>query len=694
MRNLAQAMEYCEIEDNFRWTVECFWPLDEALRHGYSLSDKFFEYVIQGRISITATYFHGSDHLDVTDWRRLLSKSKNFCDEHGLPLRSGMQCDVNGISALLPDLLNEIGVTRFVLAINTDRGRYPFERPNAFYWRGPGGGRILVFNGFIYLRANELRLHEGKDRFVEGVKKFREELEEVRYSLPVCLLQGGGSFDDNAMPGLWMSEMSRWWNENHERETDIEFACSTIDEFFDDLESVASNLPEYRGTLPDWWSDGHLSAPLETQRAYEARRKMRSLESLIREEEKRNGSVYDEVQRNIWIYFEHTFGSWRSISEPEAPDSKRQWFEKGLCAHFAYEESSILAEEALKRRARGEGSALFFPNGYGVQDCIEIEIPRWEFSQEGEIVFEDTLANVRAFVHFPEENWRQARCFIFVSPSAFHDKGDGGEREKLIILKQHEFVPKEFQRPSDLRLELPFELIYEEPLGSRYDLRDREKPEIKRSSGECDFLKSFETPLWFSSIWNVRVPNWETLAAEVRKWKEYGVTECILRGKRREIRKPHADFAKFAWEKAKEVWAETGGFWHRPGIDELPKACKDWHVVQGGIEIVCEGDTSIGFWTPDAPLVHFGGPNTGKWGRNIESQNGILAVNLFNNYWHTNFVASAPGWMEYRFRIVEGKPREVREILSNWNASFLVLMDTPMLRHRRSRRVKRLTEWF
>lgn len=692
MRNLAQAIEYCKWDGDFRWTVECFWPLDEALRHSYPFPDEFIEYVKRGRISITATYFHGSDHFDVTDWRRLLSKSKKFCDEHGLPLRSGMQCDVNGITALLPDLLNEIGVTRFVLAINTDRGGYPFERPNAFYWRGVLGGKILVFNGFIYLRANELRMHEGKDKFVEGVKKLREELEKVNFSLPGCLLQGGGSLDDNATPGLWMSEMSRWWNENHKTETDIEFVCSTIDQFFDDLESEAQNLPEYRGTLPDWWSDGHLSAPLETQRAYEARRKLRAVESLLHEKEKRMGSVFDEVQRNIWFYFEHTFGSWRSISEPEAPDSKRQWFEKGLCAHFAYEETSNLAEEALER-ARKAGSAIFFPRGRHVQDCIEIEISRWEFSQEGEIVFEDNPINVRAFVHFPEEPWKQARCFIFVPPFSLAEGTKEGQ-EKLITIKQREFIPKEFRKSSDLRMELPFEFIYEEPLGSRYDVRDQENLEFKRVNGEYEFMKSFETPLWFSTIWNLYAPNWETLSAEVRRWREFRVVECVIRGKRLEIRKPHADFVRLEWKKAKEVWAETGGFWHRPGIDELPNACKDWHVVQGGVEIVYEKNTSVGFWTPDAPLVHFGGPNTGKWGKNIKGQNGVLAVNLFNNYWHTNFVASAPGWMEYRFRIIEGNSREVREILSSWNASFLVLLDTPNLQHRRIRRVKRLKEWF
>ena len=54
-------------------------------------------------------------------------------------------------SWLWADLLPKIGINAFTMSINMYRGRRPAPDLNAFWWQGPGGDRLLTFNGPHYL---------------------------------------------------------------------------------------------------------------------------------------------------------------------------------------------------------------------------------------------------------------------------------------------------------------------------------------------------------------------------------------------------------------------------------------------------------------------------------------------------------------------------------------------------------------
>lgn len=714
LRNIARSVAFAREDPEYRFTVECFWMIDEALRRGIPLPEGFIEAARDGRIGLTATYLNGSDHLDAEDFRRMLRYARRFCDKHAIPLRSAMQCDVNGVSACLPDLLNDIGVTRMSFAINEERGGAPFTRPNAFFWRSPGGGRILVYNGFVYLRANEYGMHRGFDAFCEGARRFAEDLARAGYALPVCLLQGCGTYDDNGLAAPWMAQMARAWRESGGRRQregardpawsdagsstsgrtealyrDFEFVSATIDEFFDALEACGASFPEHAGTWPDWWSDGLASAPLELKRAYEARRTLRAIEPLLEDKDKAVGTVFEAAQRDVWMYLEHTFGSWRSVGEPEAPDTKRQWADKSRLAHRAAEEAALLAEDVLAAAARG-GGCICFPEECQIADTAASTLPREDFPDQGRLnVRPEKALSLSLTVEAPSGPHATATLKAMANPLP-------GELIRFQIESFELADATRVNAPTDstarFRAQMPT-LIREDLIGGRLALRHgNPEARLQRTEAVVDGIEACGGSAGSGVRARLILPGWSDLTISEQATVDGAGRELTLSGVQQPDVAPHAYFLVFQpLVDPVEIRVESGGFRHRPGVDELPGGCRDWHVVHQGVEIRGRDGTNVTVWSPDAPVVHFGGINTGRWGRDVRPQNGALAFCLYHNYWYVNFPATAHGRMTYRFRVAAGPGLDARSLLESWSRPFLVFVDSPRARALRERRLPRLS---
>jgi len=90
----------------------------------------------------------------------------------------------------------------------------------------------------------------------------------------------------------------------------------------------------------------------------------------------------------------------------------------------------------------------------------------------------------------------------------------------------------------------------------------------------------------------------------------------------------------------------------KPEIEQLPRSCRDWYLVQKWIRLF-DGKQQI-IWSPlEAPLVQLSEIQTGKWLHSLDLSKSTIYSWLFNNYWWTNTPASQGGW-NYNFRYAVG----------------------------------------
>lgn len=100
---------------------------------------------------------------------------------------------------------------------------------------------------------------------------------------------------------------------------------------------------------------------------------------------------------------------------------------------------------------------------------------------------------------------------------------------------------------------------------------------------------------------------------------------------------------------------DTAGVVVRFEDEQLPGASRGW--VTAGSMVVVESDTagSLTLACPDAPLFQIGGFH---YGRDLRNGNGLNQALLFawpmNNYWNTNFRASQPGLVRFRYELTHG----------------------------------------
>jgi hypothetical protein len=94
----------------------------------------------------------------------------------------------------------------------------------------------------------------------------------------------------------------------------------------------------------------------------------------------------------------------------------------------------------------------------------------------------------------------------------------------------------------------------------------------------------------------------------------------------------------------------NGGVPFTPFADQLEGSCRDYYAIDSWAHYAAPG----GHWlwvAKDAPMVAVGGPH--PVGRISEAPKdaGTLHSMVFDNFWHTNFVADSHGDMEFRYEL-------------------------------------------
>ncbi|MBN2092329.1 glycosyl hydrolase family 38, partial [candidate division KSB1 bacterium] len=356
LRYIDYALDYCDQTDDypesaqFRWTCEASWAVAEYLKSRPAQQiARLKKRVAEGRIELTGMLFNMSEIPDENIYTDFLQPVRLF-KEHGLPVTTAMQNDVNGAAWCLVDYFKDIGIEYLIMGQHGHRALAPFKVPTAFWWESPSGNRVLAFRADHYMTANMWGIHSPDFNALEQeLFTYLQNLEEKKYPYDRIAVQYSGYLTDNSPPSIRPCQMIQKWNETY---VWPQLKNATASEFMDYVkDEYANQLPQYQAAWPDWWTDGFGSAARETAAARQTQTDMIANQGLLAiarmagaELPPETFSKIDAINEALLFYDEHTFGAAESISDPMNENSQVQWAEKAAYAWEAVKNCRMLRE--------------------------------------------------------------------------------------------------------------------------------------------------------------------------------------------------------------------------------------------------------------------------------------------------------------------------------------------------------------
>lgn len=238
-----ESLEFPD-ESRFRWNIETTWALSCFDKESStSEREKIRELLKSGEFGIGALYLH--HYADRTEFEELfhsLRKARSLKAE-GIEVRSAFLSDVPGMSTGLLELLANIGVENLFMSINNFVA--PFKEytnlRSPFFWRLPGGGRVLVWI-----------TDDPKWAYIEGYRFFESDLANLRREIMAKLTElDGRNYGppvyaipmaiDNREPVFTPVKMIEEWNLTW---SNPRITTATINGFFDKLRPFCDDLEE------------------------------------------------------------------------------------------------------------------------------------------------------------------------------------------------------------------------------------------------------------------------------------------------------------------------------------------------------------------------------------------------------------------------------------------------------------------
>ncbi len=700
LRFIDYALDYCDLTDTlqddarFRWTCETTWPVREYLRvRPAAQVARLKQRVREGRIEVTGLLLNMSEVATENSLAALVQPVRVITEEFGIPVRTAMQNDVNGVGWCLADYLSGVGIRYLTMGINKTRSLLPFDKPTCFWWESPSGKRVLAYRSDHYHTANFWGVEAGDVGHVRSyLAGYLSSLEGRNYPFDRVGVQFSGYYTDNSPPATGACNFVKLWNEKYAWP---HLRLSTAQEFLSWVEKEqGGRLEVHRQAWPDWWTDGFGSAARETAAARETETAMNVNRRLLAMARLLGAAVHaptgqraGAIMDNLLFYEEHTFGAAESISDPLAENAQIQWGEKASYVWTAVKDSALLREEALGLlqnflpRADVPTLAVFNTLNWTRSGLVRVYI-------DHQILPDDRAFRIldgREPVSVQEmERRRDGTYWVLwvkdVPPLAC---------KILRVEASDKKRAKDTPAKDNLSLENAFYKLTLDPVkGCVQSLRDLETgaelidPGANWGFGQCVYetltQRRAEKPEAFkrASWGNVRVrpgadgPIWHSLhlsadmdgcaanrgvEAEIRLYDTEKRVELHFAIRKLPVPTPEAVYVSLPFQSPDgKIFFEGQGGLITPGETQIPGSSSDWQTIQGFLSVRnAAGQIILG--SEQAPLVQLGDLNMGKWMPITQITKPHVYSWVMNNYWYTNFRTEQEGEFKWHYYLTSTK---------------------------------------
>jgi hypothetical protein len=726
---LRHALDWCDRWPEGKWTAEVTRPVSLFLREagGDELS-RLRSLCASGRFGIGAMQFHPEPLLDAEQLAELAGHASAVRAATGAPVRCAFLHDVNGLPWPAVGALLDQGVEILITAINVHLGNVAVGRHRLFWWKGPDGRRLLVFNAAHYGAFNrEFNLMTGTvEAMREGWADYQENLRARGHDTSFAYITATHTQPcDCNPPDEQLPRLVRAWNAE-KAGPPIRFV--TAEDLLEKLRATvpASDIPEWEGDWTDWWSFGVGSTPMHTAIARRGRRRLRAAQWLRQTPgdhaaswlAPRSENAVAAAVEKLGLWNEHTWGAMESVDAHRTVNVRVQGDQKLALAADGYAWADLALRIEMERLA---GNPL---QCQGFDGCIVANpspapavIHPWVpadwlkpeamhnagWMQHISAKLDYTKPAERHWllpVELPAQSWRHV---AFDSPEAAPgvEAGAGWIQNAWTEMR---FDPKTgrilaiVERATGLNrlpklnawdwgapvCERPDPAIYDDSNREMFFETDWKAIHGGLSTWRTDWHAEREQRPALSI--GTRVEGgivWLDRAFETQYGHEVVVRiglSCLAEEivvewdvTLRDQAAPHALYAVFPTGLA-EGWRghfDSAGSRVEYDAGQLPGACRD-HACIDELATMEDSGLRIALRSPDTPLVVFGNFSFGRIRQQpvARTADPLLLAWVFNNYWSTNFFAAAPSAFRTRYYVSYGTPGGCQA--ARWDEDFLI----------------------
>ena len=700
---VGEVLDLCDAHagtgpDQFRWTFEVARPVLNFLRTaGPADTERLRRLVAEGRVSVTGGYLNMTQLPGEAEFDAAYEQLAEI-RAAGIPIRTEQHGDVNGIAWGTVPAMRRAGIERLVMALNPDHGRPPFEQPTGFWWEGPGHERIFVWLSTHYGFGEEWGIIDGDVELAErNILAFLDRLNErADYPYDTALVHAA---NDNRWPTALFLEVVRHWNSAH---PEVAMRTATIDDTMDVLAAQAAQatIPVVRGEWSDWWSHGHGSTAREVAVYRQARTQALAAQATLGLSALRGGGdpalavvlgyrrgpvrlrseaeiMEDlaEVDEQLLLFGEHTWGSWETYSRPHSTFSYSHWNAKAAFSYAAYDFSRDLAIEGLFRLvASGEADAgstdagspdSDSPTGSVERVILAINTTERQRSEPVSVEIDGgpihtVVATVPAFgtqvLPLPSAP-RPLGTGTRIEAGSYRatvDPQRGGVVSLIDLRSGRELVDQ--REPHGLGA-LVLEQIPEDSQHPMITVNPKNfhpedpGPEFTHRAATGSGLPEIvETDDYVAITWRSEAATVPSVSSTLRLYRTLDTIDLDVHVVKPEVFDPESIFVAFPFALTEPGFLlETAGAVYLAETEQLADTSKDWYSIQHAIGV--RGSEGAILWGSfDAPLVQLGAFQTGRWARNLDAPAGHINSWLMNNLHFTNFQARQDGTATYRYR--------------------------------------------
>ncbi len=695
MRYIDYALDYCDQTDNmpddakFRWTCESAWVTREYL-HSRPASQiaRFKKRIAEGRIEVAGMYCNMAEISDENVMYDFLQPLKEF-NKQGIPVKTAMQNDVNGIAWCMPDYFKNTGVKYLIMGINETRSVLPFNKPTAFWWEAPSGERLLAFRADHYMTGNFFGIESTAIK-PENMLGHLADIDSKGYPFDRIGIQFSGYFTDNAPPSTAACELVKKWNEKYESPKLRLAVASEFPEYVE--KNFSDKLPVFRNAWLDWWTDGYGSTSRETAEVRKNQNTLQVDQGLFAMVSMMGGELsptlesdMDHISENEIFFDEHTCGAAESIDLPYSENSTKQWLQKGAYAWEAVKKTTLMNEEALARfqefLKKADFPVIYVVNSMGwrrsghVNLFVDFEV--LPITKKARIIDLSTGKEVPAQVLSKRAEGAYWVLEVSDIPAM------GYKALKIEVVEQEppsvtgtnvEILENRFYKIVINKSTGAISSLYDKELNQ--ELSDGQNPYNIGQAVRETSVKRDIPPFTRTSVSNVRIdggtngPVWESIKIsadlpgceqgienlpkgidlEIRLYRNVKKVEFKYLARKLIITDPEALYVAFPFSlpDSRIVFETIGGVLAQG--QQLPGSSTDWNVAQNFVSVRGKKGQIV-IVSNEAPLWQFSDFNMAKWERIPRQGKTWLYSFVMNNYWMTNFRAFQEGAFSWSYQL-------------------------------------------